>query len=416
MPTVLLLAYYFPPLGMGGTQRPAKLAKYLPEFGWTPVVTTVKEVSYYARDPDLLAEIQHVEVIRTGSLDPQRVLFKLRRDDEVSPGLARGGPATGLKQLFIPDNKVLWLPFALARALRIVRDRRIDLLFTTSPPHSAHLGGWVSKRVTGIPWVADFRDPWAGGEFQPAGAWRYSIEAKLQRLVLRAADAVVAVTEGLAENLRSQLGESAGKVRVIPNGFDEQDFAAPPTGRAGTFTFTLCGALTATQGLQTLLAAVVQMANQPEAAGQDWCLRLVGSVIDPEAARWVDEALQSGRVEKVGYRPHRQAVAEMMSADALIYIVPDGASRGHIPGKTFEYLRAGKPVLAIGPEVEGTQLLRQHLPVILSDSIDVEATCRALNALRARGGPPAPVGRSIECYSRRHQAARMAAIFEELRR
>ncbi len=409
MPKVLILAYYFPPLGMGGTQRAAKFAKYLSEFGWTPVVLTVQDVAYYARDARLLDDVRGIEVIRTGSADPQRLLFKLKGDSSASPSGPPGRLARTVNGLFVPDTKILWLPFVLARAWRLLKQQRVDVIFTTSPPHSAQLGGWLLRRLSGLPWVADFRDPWAGGEFQPnRGRWHRAVDAALQRSVLRHADTVIAVSVGLGQRLVAAEPSVREKLVVIPNGYDEVDFCSETAAPSALFTFTFCGSLTACRGLQTLLAAAGELRQHHGLP--PWRLRLLGAPVHPEAVSWIREAAGLGAVEATGYLPHDRAIAEMLAADVLVYLVPDHASSGHIPGKTFEYLRAGKPILAIGPEVEGMQILRKHLPVVSCDSADTRAIVQAMTHFMVGPGPASGVRGSIDCYSRREQTRRLAEI------
>src|SRR5574341_72662 len=151
---VLIIAYYFPPLGGAGVQRALKFAKYLPEFGWEPVVLTVKKISYPAWDETFLQEIPPgAKIWRSGSLDPQRLVYLFSRLSNLKPAKQKSGP-TGqtserlrfLKWFFIPDSKIGWSPFALGKGLRLVRKEKIDLIFSTSPPTTSHMVGyWLSK-------------------------------------------------------------------------------------------------------------------------------------------------------------------------------------------------------------------------------------------------------------------------------
>ncbi|NOZ57292.1 MAG: glycosyltransferase family 4 protein [Calditrichaeota bacterium] len=169
MKRVLILAYYAPPLGMGGTQRVAKFCEYLPEYGWQPVLLTVKDIAYYARDKELSRSLARTRVERTESLDPQRLVALLSRSPTgVANVSTRQSRWVRLAtSLLVPDAKVGWLPFAVLRGVQLVRSLRIHAVLVTSPPHSAQLGGWLIARATGVPWMADFRDRWCAGEFQP---------------------------------------------------------------------------------------------------------------------------------------------------------------------------------------------------------------------------------------------------------
>ncbi|KPL02135.1 MAG: hypothetical protein AMJ73_09210, partial [candidate division Zixibacteria bacterium SM1_73] len=196
---VLLITYYFPPMGMGGVQRTSKFAKYLPGFGWTPFVLTVKDVHYWAEDPSLLEELPpEVKVIRTGSFDPLRISFKLKslfkkrkqRNKYVKESTAQRSKLSSW--LFFPDSKIGWVPFALLSGLNLIRKERIDLIFTTSPPPSLHLVGYLLKLLTGKPWVVDFRDPWTGYKFEifPTRLHLF-LKNQLVRLIIKNADRII---------------------------------------------------------------------------------------------------------------------------------------------------------------------------------------------------------------------------------
>src|SRR3990172_4970802 len=168
---VLFIAYYFPPLGMGGTQRVAKFAKYLPEFDWQPYIVTVKNIAYYSYDETLIKDIAKVKVIRTGSFDPQRLFYILNKFKKKQASAAGLSPKKRklnqvLNWLLIPDTKILWLPFVLFHAVKIIKRENIKHIITTSPPHSVHLAGFLLKIFFGIKWFADFRDGWISGNFQ----------------------------------------------------------------------------------------------------------------------------------------------------------------------------------------------------------------------------------------------------------
>jgi len=158
---------------MGGTQRMAKFVKYLPQFGWKPYVVTVKDIVYFAKDESLLADVRDADITRTGSLDPQRLLarFAFGKPQSAVARKASGSKVWRttnrlLQWVFVPDAKVLWLPFALYRAWKRLRSENIDCVLTSAPPHASQLLGFALKKMTKIPWVADFRDGWAHGNFQ----------------------------------------------------------------------------------------------------------------------------------------------------------------------------------------------------------------------------------------------------------
>ena len=212
MKEVLIISYYFPPLGMGGVQRPAKWAKYLPEFGWKPVVITVKDIVYYAYDYSILREIEEVPVFRTESLDPLRVSkwFRVDKNNENSGSRSKKFGVLFRKFLnywFIPDIRILWVPFVVIKAYKILKyDKHIKAVITTSPPNSVHVAGYILKKIFGVPWIADLRDDWLFEiETRSLTVFHKRVNRWILRKTLKFADGIVTVSAGIAERLNSFL-------------------------------------------------------------------------------------------------------------------------------------------------------------------------------------------------------------------
>lgn len=382
MKNVLILAYYFPPLGMGGTQRTAKFAKYLPYFGWNPIVVTVKDVAYYAKDPTLLADVRDVEIHRTGSLDPLRLLYLFSKGE--SAGAPSGGHrrmfAKLLSWVFVPDAKVLWLPFAFFRALRVLRTQDVSCLLTTSPPHSVHFLGLLLKKMKHLTWVADFRDGWSGGNFQdeptPLHKW---LNRTCERLILRNADQVIAVSDGLKENLAAAVLQGRERFHTITNGFDQEDFSElPELRRDDRFNIVYSGALTSMAPVRGFLQAVKALVARDPDAREKLRVRFVGADLEGAAAQQVSELELEDMVEFLGFLPHRTSLEKVHTADLLLYPVSNEASADFVPGKTFEYLAARKRVLAVGAETEGLKILQRHGSVVWLAHDDIEGMTNAI--------------------------------------
>ncbi|MCR4437596.1 MAG: glycosyltransferase family 4 protein [bacterium] len=421
---VLFVAYYFPPLGMGGVQRAAKFVKYLPEFGWEPVVVTVKDVAYFAKDEALAREVEGRRMHRTGSLDPQRLLAMVRGSGQAA---GHTGPSRGLGRLwrvyetlarwvFIPDAKVLWLPFATCRAMRLVKEERISVVVTTSPPVSAHLVGLVLRRWLGCRWVADFRDQWTGGHLDLSPTRLHSaLNRALERLVLRCADAVVCVSRQLSVSLRDKSGRERLPVAVIPNGYDEQDFRPVQMRRSSSRNVVYCGSLSRLADPSNLLKACASLVGQrPDLRGR---LRLtfVGESIGLDLSGLVARLGLHGLVHATGYVEHESAVRFLQEADVLVLLLTGTTSRDVVPGKVFEYLRAGKPILAIVPPGETADLLRRHAPAsVLSDNT-VESIEQALLGMLTspqRTRRADKVG--LQQFERRSLTAQFARLLDEV--
>ncbi len=421
MKTVLILAYYCPPLGMGGTQRVAKFAKYLPDFGWQPTVLTVKEIAYYAQDRTLLDEMGETEIHRSGSFDPLRLAFLFRRSD--SSGGAVGSSRFRrrlmriLNWLFIPDTKLLWLPFAFVKAVRLLRRNPIDCILTTAPPHSAHLLGILLKWIFRVPWVADFRDGWAGGNFQDEPTRLHkSTTAFLQNCVLRSADRVVGVSAGLAESLHRISGRDNGDFETITNGFDSSDLdQVEPSAPGGRFRMVYCGAITGIAPARNFLQALASLLKRKPGLQERIRVEFVGADLETDTAGIIKDLKLAGNVAFSGYLGHLTALEKVLAADLLLYPVAPCASPDFIPGKTFEYLTTAAPVLVMGHEVEGVTILKKHTAVTVVAHDDIPAITDALEKLVAAGDrlPVHEYLRPAE-YERRHLTERLAQLLDRL--
>ncbi|MBN1466425.1 hypothetical protein JXA02_11725, partial [candidate division KSB1 bacterium] len=341
MKNLLILTYYFPPLGLGGTQRVAKFVKYLPQFGWRPTVVTVKPIAYWARDESLMPDVQAARIVRTESYDPQRLLARLGRlHIEAAPPSARRGAGAFIRQkvapfLLTPDSKILWHPFARQACCDLIRQDDFTALLTTSPPHSLHLIGRTIAKKFNLPWLVDFRDGWAGSHvvFEPT-RWQRNRNLQQQKLVLRDASAVVAVSPGIVTSL--QRSEGTDKYFLIYNGFDPEDFSHSQE-RGGQYTLCYSGTINRFADPEPLLDALLLLKRESPSQFRSLRLQFVGldtlgNFAERVHARGLDE-----QVEIVGHRDHAEAVAFVQNAAALLLIAHARPTDTFIPGKTFEY-------------------------------------------------------------------------------
>ncbi len=418
-----MLAYYFPPMGMGGVQRAAKFVKYLPAFGWEPVVVTVKETAYFAKDWSLTNEVAQAQVERTGSLDPQRLVYLAKRRYH---GPSAGGRASIAvlwrrydrlaRWLFVPDAKILWVPFAFLRAWRLMTRERVHVLVTTSPPPSAHLAGFFLRALRGCRWLADFRDQWTGGhlDVSPTGLHR-ALNRCLERLVLRHADRVVCVSHALAASLRRKSRRHDVVPAVIPNGYDEEDFYPQPRTAGQARQLVYCGSLGRLADPSNYLNACAAVMRRHHLGAPDLRLVFVGATVDVDLYGLVSGLGLQEVVEVTGYVEHRTAVERLQSADVLVLLLTGTTSQDVVPGKVFEYLRAGKPILAVAPPGETIELLRSHAPHAAVCQDTPEAIEQALEELLFH---PLRVhkagGTSLLQFERRHLAQQFAQVLDSL--
>lgn len=401
----LVLAYFFPPLGGAGVQRTLKFVEYLAPLGWDATVVSTRSRVYGARDPSLLAEIPpETRVMRTAALPLARylgiLLYRLR--------LPR------LRAWVVwPDGGLGWAPFALAAALRLARRERPDVLVSTSAPYGAHLVALVVARLTGMPWVADFRDEWSanpGLRDQPKAL--NALAGRAERAIAKLAARVVVAADYF--QLEGLPGGSPRRVEIL-NGVDEADLTAVGPGSAtqGRFVLAHVGSIYGDQDPTPVLEALARLAGRRAVDGDRLEVRLVGSIWDERFAP------PSGvRVESLGYVPHREAVAEMVRATALLLWVSSASLAPS--GKLFEYLASGRPLLCVTRSDNlAARLVREWDAGVVADPDDGRAIEEAILTLWERWKADALPdqievrARTLERYSRRAAAERLAGVLDE---
>lgn len=391
---VLVIAYHFPPIGGSGTQRPAKFVKHLPHFGWQPyVITTDRPYGDDSQgyDTTLLAGIPpETPIWRVPTPQPQPVYHLARRlgwrsaalgnaPTVPAPAVEEKAPASSAAPLVRLRHALLeplywvhhppvdpafyWALRIVPLARQIIERERIDAIFTTVPPWSALLTGALLRRLTGRPWVADFRDPWTDNTFiYFPSARRLAVDQRLERACLDRADAVISVTEPWVEGLRRKAGQPDKPFVLIPNGWDRDDFpdqsapgeAPPPSGgEEGVIVLRHPGSTYQGEALP-LLRALEQL---PPAVTQRLRFHLIGH-LHPQDRAEIEQSPHAGCFLLSPQRvSHPEALRLMRDAHVLLLLLrkgPDASS-----GKIFEYMMAGRPVLAIGAkEGVAAQLVR----------------------------------------------------------
>lgn len=359
MRKLLIITYYWPPSGGAGVQRWLKMSKYLAQLGHeVHVVTVLPDVATYPhRDESLPQEVEGVTVHRTETREPYRYYTFFSGGKIPSAGFANegtGSKAGPLKRLarfvrgnlFLPDPRKGWNPFAERKALELIDRHGIDTVITTSPPHSTQLIGLSLKQQRDIRWLADMRDPWTSiyyaDELRQTD-WAKARNLRMEREVLSMADCIITVSEQLKRDfLRLHPALDEGKISVIPNGYDPDDFAVEvPMDTECTIGYM--GTITPRYDISALLTVLQQM---EEKIG----FRFVGEV--PGQIREQLEAT-GHRCEFTGYLPHDAALRQVGGCALLLLVIPkveDNA--GIVTGKIYEYMALGRPILGIGP-VEG---------------------------------------------------------------
>ena len=406
--SILFVAYFYPPCADAGAHRPAAMVKYLRRLGHRVTVLTTAAYG----DPD------DADVVRTADLQLARARIHGKGHVQAMyESDTYSGRFHPLSRVLVPEPLVAaWVPFALPRALLLHRARRFDVAITTSPPESAHLIGRTLQR-RGVAWIADVRDAWNFEPLRPTfpTAAQRRLDERLERRLLGAADAVTAVSQPAAEDLRSRVGAS---VELVPNGWDPELAPSPDgddvreakrqldpertslvyTGRFGSYGRDPRPLVEALRGLAS---------SHPEDAAR---LELVvaGPQTDAEL-ELLRTDVSPARISVVGTLPRERAVALQRAADALLVIAAPGRTQlANL--KLFEYLAAARPILALAGGTEAGRIVSETGgDVVRSD--DVAAIADALRRLVA-GRIEVPDPERLREYSYPATAERMAAAVE----
>ncbi len=359
MKKVLIISYYFPPAGGPGVQRVLKFVKYLRDYNWEPVVLTVDKGAFPNVDESLISEIPpEIKIIRTKTLNPFGIYAKfsgVKEHKAASVGLLTERKMSVREKIsrwiranvFIPDARIGWYPYAVRAGLRYIDAYRVDAIITSGPPHSVHLIGLKLHKKTNIPWIADFRDPWTDISYfndLPMTRFVQRNHHRLERKVLTAASAVSTVSPSWKNIFQLKAGNH---YEVIYNGYDESDFGNLKIKKRDKFIIAHIGNLYASRNPENFWEALRLLIFQHNMTGIE--VRLIGNV-DAAVRTAISKRSLDEFVSIIPYLPYKEALAHMGDSSLLLLIIePWEAAGGMIPGKLYEYLASRRPVLGIGP-------------------------------------------------------------------
>ncbi|MEE2699807.1 MAG: glycosyltransferase family 4 protein [Bacteroidota bacterium] len=368
MNKVLIITYYWPPFGGSGVQRWLKFAKYLPKYGWKPIIYTPENPYFEVKDPELLKEIpEEVEIWKTTIWEPYTLKDKLlgKGSQNQSAGVISKKSLIKNKILnwvrgnvFIPDPKVYWVKPSIKVLHQRIKKEGINYIITTGPPHSMHLIGLgLKKKIPSLKWIADFRDPWSEldllDEFSLSNLSRVKHQ-KLEKKVLKNANMVLTVSESWTKDLKRLGGDN---VELITNGYDEVDFLL----KAKTndkFIIGHYGLLNHLRNPKNLWKTLDLLCREDNQLSSKLEIHLSGN-IDEEVLLDIESfPMLKGKVKLLGYLSHTEVLARYNETDILLLLLFNSKSGvGNYPGKIFEYFASQKPILAFGPSGSDTERL-----------------------------------------------------------
>lgn len=437
MRKVLIVAYYFPPSGGPGVQRVLKYVQYLRDFGWEPVVLTVVDGNFPARDESLLAEIPDgVRVIRTDIFEPYDLYRKLT-------GKAKGvaidvntihkeGAKLPLKEriaeliratVFIPDARIGWYSSAVKAGLEAIEKEGIEAIYSSSPPYTCALIARGLKRRSGLPWIAGFRDPWTNFITTPK---RWALPAKidsiLEHAVFKEADAVEVAWLGITRDARSKYPDlPESKFHHLPNGFDSADIPDVDMSERtdDRFTVTYTGSMYGRRNPDAFLRAVEALVRRGDVDRSRIRLRFIGRFGDEVMAMFRASDLGDA-IEVVGYMAHTESIRQLLLADALLLVVDEcDESSEVVPGKVYEYVGSGRAVIAVAPEKSAiADLIAETRGGYVAHQSNIagiaEAFLRLYQAHESGSRALDPDVEAIARYERRSVTGRLAALLDDV--
>jgi len=432
MKRVLIISYYWPPTGGSGVQRWVKFTKYLPSEGWQPVIYTPENPEQLAVDTSLEAEIPaEAEVIKRHITEPYRLYKSFlsksghsKEAVEVNPVNAQHKSALQKfamwirGNLFRPDPRCLWIRPSVKFLTKYLKEHPVDLIVSTGPPQSMHLIGLKLAEKTGIPWIADFRDPWTRIFYfkhlqmtRATERWHH----KMEKEVLDKATAVVAVSPLVQKEFQSM---TETPVELITNGFDETDF---PSGTvevtSDDFAIVHTGLFAADGNPTVLWDVLAEKCNSDEDFRKQLKIRLIGKT-DIQITKAIEDAGLGENLTDLGYMPHSETINQQRKASVLVLpLRKEPEYKAVLPGKLFEYIAALRPILGIGkPDGAMSMILKTTKTGMVFDWNDKRSVADYIDKCWKdhRNGKLKVEDADISQFPRRNLTRRMAELFDRI--
>ncbi len=417
---VLMISCAFPPTGGPGVQRSAKFAKYLPAFGWRPIVWCAGPLAALPRDDSLLTDLPGEVAIHTHAYQPDSrpggLLAGLTRRAAARIGWSR---ANRTSEVPYPDEFITWADSSVEPLLALIGREDVAAIYSTFSPASNHCLATSLKARTGLPWLADFRDLWTDDYRYPKTTpERSEADRQLESRFLTTADVIIGVTPSQTQILAGDQGGSTEKFETITNGFDAEDFAAPEATRRTGEPFVLAhvGRLDQYRSYGALFEGLQQFVEKLGAGRDRFLFRIVGHAGDAARAQLLNTAV---RCEFTGYVSHGDAIREMRAADALLLTVPTGPNAASvIPAKLFEYLAAQRPILTVAPTGSECERIVNETRSGLTAGIEAGQIAAALHRMysassEGRPMPGCPTN-NLAPYERKTLTGRLADLLDHV--
>jgi len=408
MHKVLVIAYYFPPMGLSGVQRTLKFVKYLKNYNWEPTVITTSDVAYFAHDDSLQKELDEtgIRVIRVAGSDLNSLLSK--KGTVKLPSEFVRKTFNRLSQIFfIPDNKISWAKKAFKKAIEILSTEHFDCVFVTGPPFSQFDIFSEIKKKNNIPLILDYRDLWFDSyfSFYPTPYHRI-LHKKKEYRALKAADIIIVTNRKLKEKLLNIYRFlTFNDVIIIPHGFDQKDFEEIPAQSKPQNKMVLMysGIFLVYSTPEYFLRAFKQLSLERTDIASNIELHFVG-FLRKENQKLIRKLNLQSFIKDHGYVNHVESIAKLKSADVLWFMVGKRKNIDAIlPGKIYEYLGSRKPVIACVPEGAAKMAASEYKASFITEPDNIEQiknTIVEVYNLYNEGKLPAPDEKYVESFRR----------------
>ncbi|MGE5402068.1 MAG: glycosyltransferase [Ignavibacteriales bacterium] len=374
---VLVIAYYFPPMGLSGVQRTLKFVKYMKKYNWEPTVLTTGKTGYFAHDLSLMKECEDagIRIVRTEGMDPYSLLAKYKTI-KMPPEYIRKFLSRVSKTFLIPDNKVFWSKKAYFVAKELLEKEKFDIIFVTIPPFSAFTMASKLSKEFDISLFVDYRDLWTGNqfEFNLTPLHKY-LHKKMEYKALKIADKVIAVNRKVKEKLLNTFKFLTFEdVIILPHGFDEEDFTnVTPIPKENTkLRITHAGIFYEYITPRYFLKAFKKLSEERPDVAENIELVFLGH-LRKENISLINKLGLQPYVKNLGYLDHKETIKRIISSDVLWMMVGKKAnSDSHTPGKLFEYFGTRKPVIACLPEGAAKTAAQEYGAAFITEPDNIE--------------------------------------------
>lgn len=358
MKRVLIITYYWPPAGGIGVLRCLKIAKYLREFGYEPVIYTVKNPNYAFEDKTNFKDIpEGIEVVRGGIVEFERFFKKIIKKEKQSVNNIVFGPGKkgaivrlGMwirANFFIPDAKSRWIKPSVKILSKYLKEKPVDAIFSDGPPHTNTVIAQKLVQKLNIPWLSDYQDPWTQVDYYEKFALSRRADAKhkkMEQLAFKYASKIVSASPSFSADLEKIGAKNTG---VIYYGYDEDDFRDLKAVPDKKFSLIHAGILSGDRLPLNLVQVLAEICEENSAFKNNFELKLLGSVED-ETLKTIRSILSSDNIVITGQLERPEVLQQLFNAQLLLILINKGNSKGRIPGKIYEYFRVRRPIIAIG--------------------------------------------------------------------